>query len=96
MNSELRSRDVAMATKSGKCNWPTQTSFVAFRNALEDCIAVGDTRISYLFDKYSPASGALSPRPEALDPVDARPQTLCIGLKSRARHACNDCINLLP
>jgi len=32
----------------------------------------GDIRISYLFDKYSPASGALSHRPEALDPVEAR------------------------
>jgi len=29
----------------------------------------GDTQISYLFDKYSPASGALSIRPEAEDPV---------------------------
>jgi len=28
--------------------------------------------------------GALSPRPEALDPVEAPPQTLCIGSKSRA------------
>jgi len=27
----------------------------------------------YLFDKYSPASGALSPRPEALDPVQHDP-----------------------
>jgi len=30
--------------------------------------------------------GALSPRPEALDPVEAPPQTLCIGSKSRASY----------
>jgi len=40
----------------------------------------GDIRISYLFDKYSPASGALFPRPEAFDPVEARP-----GLHALAR-----------
>jgi len=52
-----------------------------------------DIRISYLVDKYSPASGAFSPRPEALDSVEAQPRTLCIGSKSRAR---NDCIDLPP
>jgi len=35
--------------------------------------------------------GALSQRPEALDPMEAWPQTICIGSKYRA---CNDCIDL--
>jgi len=34
-------------------------------------VIFGDIQVSYLSDKYSPASGALSPRPEALDPVQA-------------------------
>jgi len=37
--------------------------------------------------------GALFPRTQALNPVKAWPQTMCIGMKSRA---CNDCIDLLP
>jgi len=39
----------------------------------------GDIQISYLFGKYLPASWALSPRPEAFDPVKALLWTLCIG-----------------
>ena len=43
-----------------------------FREAPEgNTLMFGDIRISYLFDKYSPASGVLSHRPEALDPVEA-------------------------
>jgi len=53
----------------------------------------GDIRTSYLLHKYSPAFGAVFPRPEALDPVEARLRILCIGLKS---YACNDCIDPPP
>ena len=34
--------------------------------------------------------GALSPWPQALDPLEARPRTLCIGFKSHARKNCVD------
>ena len=37
--------------------------------------------------------GALYHRAKALDPVEARPWTLCIGSKF---HGCNNCIDLLP
>jgi len=52
----------------------------------------GDIYISYLFDILQP-QGALSPTPEALDPVEAQPQILCIGSKSHAR---NDYVDLPP
>jgi len=55
-----------------------------------NCAYFGDIRISDLFDKYS---AALSPRPEALDQVEARSQTLYIDSKSHAR---NECIDLPP
>ena len=44
----------------------------------------GDIRVSYLFDKYSLGSGGFVFRPEALDPGEVRPRTLCISAKFRA------------
>jgi len=38
----------------------------------------GHSRISYLFDKYFSSFRALSPRPEALDLVEAQSPTLCV------------------
>jgi len=57
------------------------------------CLFLEILEFHILFNKHSPATGAVSHRPEALDPVEAWPRTLCIGSKFRARH---DCIDISP
>jgi len=44
-----------------------------------------DTEISYLFDKYSPASGGFVPYIRSLDPVEAWPRILCIPAQQHFR-----------
>jgi len=63
------------------------------KSSRENALILGDTQMSYSFDKYFPTSGGFSCKPKALGPVEAHPWTLCIGSKS---HACSDCIDLPP
>jgi len=74
------SREIIVSSEVWKSSWGND----AFLKILEFCSCL----INIL-----QLQGALSTRPEALDPVEAWPQTLCIGLKSSA---CNDCIELPP